>query len=102
MNPQRRERRAALLLALVVVGAVGSIGLAALDSADTAFREDRSEQVVRAELYSAAGALDVLVTAMRGDVTWGRAGMSCAGLSMPATDGAAVVASCTPVAGSGA
>ena len=96
------ERGAALLLALVLVTAVALIGLAALEMGDEAFRADGAAQTTRAESYAAAGALDVLVAAMRGDLTWGRAGAPCAGLSFAADDGALVEATCTPVEGSGA
>ena len=96
------ERGAALLLALVLVTAVALIGLAALEMGDAAFRADGVAQTTRAESYAAAGALDLLVGAMRGDLTWGRAGAPCAGLSFAADDGELVEATCTPTEGSGA
>jgi hypothetical protein len=96
------ERGAALVLALVLVTAVALIGVAAFEMADETFRADDVAQATRAEAYAAGGALDVLVDAMRSDVTWGRADLPCAGLSFAADDGALVDASCTPMPGSGA
>ncbi len=99
---KRAEDGAALVLALVFVSAVAFIGIASLEMAGESFREDRAVQTARAALYDAGGALDTEVVAMRGDATWGRDGLPCAGLSLAMDDGALVQVTCAPVHASGA
>jgi hypothetical protein len=100
--PERNERGASLILALVFVTCLGFMAVISLNVANSSFRDDAASQSFRASVYGGGGAIDVYVNAMRSTATWGRDGSACTSMTMPLPDGRTVALDCTPVNGSGA
>ncbi len=96
------ERGNSLLLALLFITSIAFLSGVSMDYAYSTIRGGASNRDAQSARYAAAGAIDLMVQAMRADPTLGRAGATCSGVSLTLADGRVASAQCAPVAGSGA
>lgn len=98
----RDQRGNSLLLALLFITSIAFLGGVSLDYAFASVKQGGQTRSAQAARYGAFGAIDLMVAAMRNDLTWGRDGAPCSQVSLPLVDGRTAIASCVPVSGSGA
>jgi len=97
----RSERGNSLLLAMLFVISIAFIGGVSMEYAFSTIRDNVNTRDAQAARYGAAGAVDLMVAAMRNSLSWGRDGQSCPSVSLTLSDGRTATATCAPVTGSG-
>ncbi len=97
----RDERGTSLILALAFVSIFGVAITASLEYADTSLRQDGANRSTRDATVGADAATQTLINAMRHQLTWGRDGATCNGLTYSMPDGRTASVSCAPRSGSG-
>ncbi len=99
---RRGERGASLIIALVFVSAFSLVTVASLNYASTSYKQSNATRSARDAAAAAEAATQTLINAMRYDITWGRDGSSCSGVTYSVGDGRTATVTCAPESGSGA